>query len=69
MVTFGKVELIETKGFKWNMGEEEHVKSMAWGNFLSTSNEMVEDKVHVSSTDPVFFIAQVKHDHKPEMLW
>ncbi len=42
------------------MGEEEAVKSLEWGNLLSTSNEFVEAKVKVSASEPVFLVAQIK---------
>lgn len=46
------------------MGEDEFYKSLEWAKFLSTSNEFVEDKVRISSSDPVFFIAQIKPEQK-----
>ncbi len=69
MITFGKVSQIETRGFKWNLGEEEFYKTLEWGNFLSTSNEFVEHKVQVSSNDPLFLIAQVKQEQPVVGNW
>ena len=31
LIPFGKVEYIETKGFKWNLGVNEAFSSLEWG--------------------------------------
>ena len=38
VITFGKVNLITTKGLKWDMGKEQFVSSLEFGGTLSTSN-------------------------------
>jgi thiamine pyrophosphokinase len=60
MITFGKVNDIETEGFKWNLSEKEFFKTIEWANFLSTSNEFISDKIKVSSSDPLFIVAAMK---------
>ena len=69
MITFGKVREIETEGFKWNLSEKEFFKSIEWGNFLSTSNEFVNNKVKISSSDPLFLVTQIKPENKIETTW
>ena len=60
LIPFGKVELIETKGFRWNLGKEEMFSGLEWGEFISTSNENVEEKVEIESSSEIFFVCQFK---------
>ena len=60
LIPFGKVNLIETKGFKWNLGEKEAFNSLEWGEFISTSNEIVGESVEIESSDEIFFVCQFK---------
>lgn len=63
------MNFIETKGFKWNLGEEEFYKYLEWGKFLSTSNEFIEDRVQVSANDPIFLVGQIKTENGTEGNW
>lgn len=56
LVPFGKVDHIETDGFKWNLGTSHCKKSLQWGDFISTSNEIVEDRATVKSSQGLFAI-------------
>ena len=39
-----RVENIQTSGLKWNMGNRDNsVKSLDWKEFVSSSNEIVDD--------------------------
>lgn len=43
IISFGSVEHVETRGFKYNLGEEQKYQKIQWGEFISTSNEMTDD--------------------------
>ncbi len=38
LVSFQKVEEVETSGFRWNLGKGKGFEGVEWGRFLSTSN-------------------------------
>jgi thiamine pyrophosphokinase len=50
----GEVEGIETTGFKWNL-EISGLNKLTFGNFISTSNEMLSDTISIKTTKPLFF--------------
>ncbi len=49
---FGTVESVTTSGLRWNVTQ----KQMAFGRFISTSNEIVEDAVQVVCSEPLLWV-------------
>jgi thiamine pyrophosphokinase len=43
LVTFDKADMIETTGFKWNLGPNHQFHSLNWEEFESTSNIIEKD--------------------------
>lgn len=58
MICFGKAKL-ETKGFKWNLGEKEFVSELQWGVLVSSSNEIVGEQVEITASNTVYFVAEL----------
>eukprot|EP00826_Nyctotherus_ovalis_P006772 TRINITY_DN1163_c0_g5_i11.p1 TRINITY_DN1163_c0_g5~~TRINITY_DN1163_c0_g5_i11.p1 ORF type:complete len:223 (+),score=54.08 TRINITY_DN1163_c0_g5_i11:31-669(+) len=59
VVPIGKCEYISTKGLKYDMGPDCMVKSLEFGEFISTSNEIVEDVIDIEVSDPVIWVTQI----------
>jgi len=38
LITLDKADMVETTGFKWNLGPNSEFHSLKWGEFISTSN-------------------------------
>lgn len=45
LIPFGRVNEIVTRGFRWNLGPNCRHKSLEWGDFISTSNEIEKNSV------------------------
>lgn len=55
-----KVDLIQTKGLKWNMGNEgDSIHSLDWNTNVSSSNEMIDSTITINNSNPVLFVAQI----------
>ena len=51
-----KVEKIQTQGLKYNMGNsEDPISSLDFKDRISTSNEIVDELVKITISDPVLF--------------
>lgn len=58
-----KVDLIQTSGLKWNMGNRDcQVKSLDWREFVSSSNEITDAEVDVKVSHDVIFVASIKNE-------
>jgi len=54
------VKSISTQGLKWNLNGG----SLSMGNFISTSNEIISSKIHISTSHPVFWTNQTAKNNK-----
>jgi thiamine pyrophosphokinase len=53
---------VETKGFKWNIGANEEVKTLDWNGIISTSNEILEHEVFIKSDVPLVFSTTLNYE-------
>ena len=68
LVTMGKCDNISTKGLKYNMGtlnlilgSEHLVSTMEFGNFISTSNQIIEEAIEIETSQSVLWMTQIKY--------
>lgn len=45
LIRFADNVSVKTKGLKWNMGPECDFGELGWGNFVSTSNEIIGNSI------------------------
>ena len=64
IISFGEVDSVETKGFKYNLGPEQKYSRIEWGKFISTSNSMVDSECSIKGNENLFFVA----NYSKEML-
>ena len=53
---FKPIKNITTKGLKWNLNND----SLKIGNFISTSNEILNNKIEIFTSDPILWTNQSK---------
>ena len=55
-----KVEKVRTEGLKWNMGNsDQEIGSLDWKEFISSSNELVDDNIVVENSHDLIFVASL----------
>lgn len=60
LIPFGKAEHVYTRGFKWNLGPQHPHQGLEWGEFISTSNEVVGNIVEIWSSGGLFFVCHFR---------
>ena len=61
LITMGNCSYIRTRGLAYEMGPDQVVSSMAFGNVISTSNEIANDTIEIESSDPLIWVTPIHY--------